>query len=45
MGDDSRDGLGELVADVVCELKTFFGPGNEDVDGLELAAEGRPEDC
>lgn len=33
-GDDSRDGLGELVADVVCELYTFFAEGIDDIEDL-----------
>jgi hypothetical protein len=32
IGEDSREGLGEFVADVVCALNTFFGVGNEEVD-------------
>lgn len=33
IGEDSREGFGEFVADVVCALKTFFGAGIEEVEG------------
>jgi hypothetical protein len=32
IGEDSREGLGEFVAAVVCELKVFFGVGMDEVD-------------
>jgi hypothetical protein len=44
IGEDSREGLGEFVVDVVCVLDTFFGAGNEEFEGWVFELDGRADD-
>ena len=44
IGDDSREGLGEFVADVVCTPKTFFGVGNVECEDWVLELDSRADD-
>lgn len=39
-GDESRDGLGELDADVVCEVMLLFAVGIDEIEGLRFRVTG-----